>query len=407
MKLISNGRGVSIYHLNRGHSYNIVNSMHTLNVLNTFYTGFYIKEQNLSFYINKLFKNKFKNISLRKIPNLKDDFINQPFELLSVIVLFAQYFFPKSIYLLLYNLSDQVSSFLIIRHMNKHRPRILIHFQKDSTLALKVKKKYKDIIIIKDISTPSLRYQISSLQRFLKTDPRLLRELNTLKKLLISNEAISNINDYYISPSEVVKKSLMMDGIAESKIHKIPYGSNFNQSEKTFKIQSEKLELLFVGRISMLKGVNFLLESLATYQHRERFNLTLVGDLKQNPELINRYPMHKFLGVLNRDEVMKLMDKLDALIFPSLFEGLPYSILEAISRGMLVICSSDSSMNELLTDEYQFIFNTYDENSLHEKLDLLLSSHHEKSIRILDNLRKELTWKNYENEISSFIKTIL
>ncbi len=61
-----------------------------------------------------------------------------------------------------------------------------------------------------------------------------------------------------------------------------------------------------------------------------------------------------FLGSLNHDEVFELLDKIDIYVQPSLQEGLPRALIEAMSRGCCCIGSDVGGIPELL--ESKFIF---------------------------------------------------
>lgn len=61
-----------------------------------------------------------------------------------------------------------------------------------------------------------------------------------------------------------------------------------------------------------------------------------------------------FLGSLNRDEVFSLLDHIDVYVQPSLQEGLPRALIEAMSRGCFCIGSNVGGIPELLDSKYIF-----------------------------------------------------
>jgi glycosyltransferase involved in cell wall biosynthesis len=216
-------------------------------------------------------------------------------------------------------------------------------------------------------------------------------------------------NDYFFSPSGLVNKSLLYANIQPEKILLLPYGSNFLPNNRSFKCCKESINLVFVGRITLLKGVYFLLETLESYRNKSCFSLTLIGDYSSDTSLPTKYSQHKFIGNINNDDVVRYLDEADVLIFPSLFEGLPYSILESISRGLLILCSNTSGVNEILSPDYDFIFESMSSISLSEKLDLLLSCdclQLEKNQKILDSIRQNYTWENYMKNFISHLTSI-
>lgn len=62
----------------------------------------------------------------------------------------------------------------------------------------------------------------------------------------------------------------------------------------------------------------------------------------------------KFLGQLSLPEVLKEMDEVDIYIQPSLQEGLPRSMIEAMSRGCICMGARTAGIPELVDDKFVF-----------------------------------------------------
>lgn len=61
-----------------------------------------------------------------------------------------------------------------------------------------------------------------------------------------------------------------------------------------------------------------------------------------------------FLGKLNHYEVFKWLDNIDLYVQPSLTEGMPRAVIEAMSRGCPIIGSNAGGIPELIDDEFVF-----------------------------------------------------
>lgn len=103
----------------------------------------------------------------------------------------------------------------------------------------------------------------------------------------------------------------------------------------------------FVGRLSTPKGVPFLLRAASTLEREARpFRLVLVGatgsgeDGRRMNELVaaNHPTIH--LGAQSQEAVAKLLQVSDAFVLPSLFEGLPLTMLEALACGCPAVVSA-------------------------------------------------------------------
>ena len=109
------------------------------------------------------------------------------------------------------------------------------------------------------------------------------------------------------------------------------------------------------------KGYNVAIEALSKLKERRpdlRFQFLVAGG--GSPEYINglikKYDMAnevKLLGQLaSGDEVFNYLDELDIYLHPSKQEGLPRSVIEAMSRGCPVVASSVAGIPELLPNDF-------------------------------------------------------
>ncbi len=94
---------------------------------------------------------------------------------------------------------------------------------------------------------------------------------------------------------------------------------------------------IFVGRLSSEKGARFLTEAWRGLD----FSLTIVGDGPEGEALRRNAPANvRFVGEKSRDEVLKLVQNAQFLVFPSIcYEGFPMSILEAAALGTPALAS--------------------------------------------------------------------
>lgn len=99
-----------------------------------------------------------------------------------------------------------------------------------------------------------------------------------------------------------------------------------------------------------------------------------------------------FLGNLNGDDVIKLLDETDIYIQPSKQEGLPRAVIEAMNRACPVIGSNTAGIPELIDARY--IFKRGSVNDLRKKMKLIFSDNlgliakrnHEKSGEYLSSV---------------------
>lgn len=96
---------------------------------------------------------------------------------------------------------------------------------------------------------------------------------------------------------------------------------------------------LFLGGISKLKGVDVLLEAFRAFrQDHPEHRLFLAGPVCDPLLLRSDCPGVTFLGEVDHQAALGLIEQAEALVLPSRSEGLPRVCLEAIALGTKVIC---------------------------------------------------------------------
>lgn len=116
-----------------------------------------------------------------------------------------------------------------------------------------------------------------------------------------------------------------------------------------------KINLLFLGLIADKKGVFDLLETVAEYrtalQHRIRVTIAGNGETERLQQRIREHHPEgevRFAGWVNGAKKAELLSSCDIYVLPSYNEGLPISILEAISYGKPVIATPVGGIPEVV-----------------------------------------------------------
>lgn len=109
--------------------------------------------------------------------------------------------------------------------------------------------------------------------------------------------------------------------------------------------------VLFVGRLHLQKGVDWLLRSLPSLLGDNReLSVAIVGDGPLRgaaEELAAQHPGR--VAVLGwRGDVPRLMAAASLLVLPSRFEGMPNVVLEAMASGLPVVATQAEGVVELL-----------------------------------------------------------
>jgi len=122
-------------------------------------------------------------------------------------------------------------------------------------------------------------------------------------------------------------------------------------------VASDEPGLLFVGRLRLRKGVEVLLRALAFLQAQGLSpRLRIVGDgehraaLERTAVRLGVDAQVDFLGRLGSGEISWLLEHSAALVVPSIYEGMPLVVLEAMVAGVPVVASRVSGIPEVVLD---------------------------------------------------------
>lgn len=110
-----------------------------------------------------------------------------------------------------------------------------------------------------------------------------------------------------------------------------------------------------IARLSPQKSIETLIESLPTiFARRPNVHVLVVGDGPQRDRLSK---LAEKLGVADRlhlagfrTDIPQCLAAMDVFVLPSLFEGLPISILEAMASGLPVVATSVDGVPEAVVD---------------------------------------------------------
>lgn len=141
----------------------------------------------------------------------------------------------------------------------------------------------------------------------------------------------------------------------------VSFPTSLNQKDTRRK---QNFHFLYLGNVTLGKNVGFLISSFAKMKNA-KFVLDIVGDGDLYQQLKNEYQHFKninFYGQVYDPE--KYLQESDFLVSASLSEGMPMSVIEALSCGLPVILSDIPSHEEIMDQgNFGIIFknNNYDD----------------------------------------------
>lgn len=151
---------------------------------------------------------------------------------------------------------------------------------------------------------------------------------NSLQIIALHDEMREAINSMFgINNTIVIRNGINFDRFKNVKETK-------ENIRTTLSIPVNAFVVGHVGRFSVVKNHSFLVDIFCEIlKKRADAFLLLIGDGKKKQEIENRLIdlglQNKYLILSNRSDIPQLLRAMDVFVFPSLYEGLPISLVEA------------------------------------------------------------------------------
>lgn len=176
-----------------------------------------------------------------------------------------------------------------------------------------------------------------------QTAPEWLQKFYNATGARLTFEAADKIICY----TETEKNELINMGIKPEKIEVIHNGIDTDLFVPAIEPCYDKQNLLWVGRYAKGKGLEYLIEAFSILKKNyPDLTLTMVGKGPEKTHIVKKInDMNLENSVIMKDfvpnsEIVNMYHNSSVFVLPSLEEGVPRTILEAMSCGIPVVCSN-------------------------------------------------------------------
>jgi len=173
--------------------------------------------------------------------------------------------------------------------------------------------------------------------------------------------------------------------------------------------------ILYLGSIKKIKGSEILLDAFLNlgkeYIEENNLKLLYVGDGVMKPTIeekvrernFNKYV--KFFGSIPHEKASQMYKLADIYVIPSLFEGLPLSLLEAMFNGLPIIGTDTEGINSLISHRKNgLLFERGNAGDLKEKIKELVENK-DLSSKLGNAAKNDFSKSyNFEDVVSEHIK---
>jgi len=185
---------------------------------------------------------------------------------------------------------------------------------------------------------------------------------------------------------------------AKNKIVVLPNATNVGAYQQR-NFDGAKLQLLYVGRFAFNKGINILMQAVKQlnnegYINRLQFNIVGKGPLYDEYVREYSFPNANFIGFASDERLQQLYQENDLFVFPTLFEGMPTVVLEAMAYGMPIVVTDTGATSELVNGENGYLIEKNNVRALKSAIQQFFQLHAEQ--------RQQLSKKSYDKVVANF-----
>jgi glycosyltransferase involved in cell wall biosynthesis len=228
-----------------------------------------------------------------------------------------------------------------------------------------------------------------------------------------------NQADYVVCCSDLARETMIQNGVDARKIavHRLGVDLGaFQRQPNREKSANRRLRLLFVGAMTPLKGLHYLLSTFATMPRDTE--LWLVGALPTDPVLkkmladcMRDTDRVKLIGPVPQGELNNIYNQCDVFVLPSLSDGWGMVVSQALACGLPAIVSDMTGAKELITSgQNGFVVARGDPNGLaariEEALTLCRNGRWHHGIGDATSNMEENSWDDYGNGWAQWLKQI-
>lgn len=212
-------------------------------------------------------------------------------------------------------------------------------------------------------------------------------------------------------------------GCPPKKIEVIPNAVDFERfSGKKLShnssVKDKSLLITFIGRLTESKGLPYLIKAIKHLKTSNgdltAFKVIIAGDghlKKKLKNLIHEFGLTEQVSLPGHiKEIESVLSLTEIFVLPSLYEGFPLALLEAMASGCAVIGSNAGGIPDIITNSKTgFIVKRGDSRAIAEHIKLLLSN---KDLRLKlgkngrEHVRKKYKWAKIVRSVSQIYRRI-
>ncbi len=224
---------------------------------------------------------------------------------------------------------------------------------------------------------------------------------------------VNNCHRIIVATEKEKKDIVLYYDASPQTISVIPCGVNRElfrpadreQAKQQLGINGERKNILFVGRIEPLKGIDKLLMAVARLKDKRGIRLLIIGGdensqhemarLKRLSGELRMQESVSFLGLVKQDRLPLFYNAADACVIPSYYESFGLVALESLACGTPVVTTRVGGAESVVRQvEVGYVVEDNTPRRLAEKIELLLSrpGNNAGSVKLMRTVTAEFSW---------------
>ena len=244
-------------------------------------------------------------------------------------------------------------------------------------------------------------------------DLHILRRIEKPLQLLF-NRKIARKSDAVISlGGNLTIEVIRFLNVPANKVRVIPNAVDLKHVDgfRPHKLNRKNNSFLFVGKVAYNKGIIDLVGAFKKLRLDVELNIAGTGPLLEKLRQDNHDLRINFLGRVNEDKLFELYWNSDAFIYPTLFEGMPTVVIEAMACGLPVISTDIGGLPDLVDQRNGFVIPPASPEVLARTVERFAALSEEDKDKMRASSRQKVeskfTWKKVAKQTLSLIRDLL
>lgn len=220
-----------------------------------------------------------------------------------------------------------------------------------------------------------------------------------------------HLADRILVGSSFARDSFVSQGVSPDIVKVVPYGADVRRQFAPSQTDREDkvFRILYAGQLTQRKGIAYLLRAFAKIRGPQT-ELVLAGRFAGDPAAYHPYrDLFRHAGDLDQAGLAREFRRADVFVLPTLIEGMPLVVLEAMSWGVPVIVTPNGPGDIVRDGIDGFVVPIRDVDAIAQSIEMLRANPDLRRQMGLSARRRalEFSWDRFEADAANRVAEML